>query len=386
MLNHILRLLLLILWCVQVCGEGVLAIHHHEQLNVHGEEAQGVMKGTITHFKLPELPLERTFFHNCAVYGAKAAGYVGAKAIFYGRDAFRDLHKDAAQVVMQSLCADLCKDIGKAYKSVDAAGNVIDGKLDYLSHKVLHAFTGALGQAVKGPEGMLAGAAGGALGEILGEHFTFVNRAIAQVRQENPTLSPDDGRRWLNLVMNQIKDQHDMLQAITGSLAAFMGLDGHAAKEAAQMAMENNSAGVVKLLAMGVLVESAVLSRKGVQAVQAFLRTAPVLYKVGKDAHNKGQQQAKEEQQKPSSEGSGSGGEDPGERKKNCEKQDSPVWKNLKPYKGKTKTDAKGRKYQWDHTHKNIEVYNKDFKHVGSMDPKTGKMYKPAVIGRKMRL
>jgi len=66
---------------------------------------------------------------------------------------------------------------------------------------------------------------------------------------------------------------------------------------------------------------------------------------------------------------------------------ESVQWKKLEPYQGKIKTSGTGknrRYYNWDHTHKDIEVYGSNRKHLGSMDPTTGKMYKPAVNGRKL--
>jgi hypothetical protein len=39
---------------------------------------------------------------------------------------------------------------------------------------------------------------------------------------------------------------------------------------------------------------------------------------------------------------------------------------------------------RWDHTHNDIEVFDKRGRHLGSMDPTTGEMYKPPVAGRKM--
>ena len=53
----------------------------------------------------------------------------------------------------------------------------------------------------------------------------------------------------------------------------------------------------------------------------------------------------------------------------------------FKPYKGIYKTDGKNI-YKWDFTHNDIEAFNKKGKHLGSIDPQTGKMYKPAVNGR----
>ena len=38
--------------------------------------------------------------------------------------------------------------------------------------------------------------------------------------------------------------------------------------------------------------------------------------------------------------------------------------------------------YFWAFTHGDIEVYNSRGKHLGSMDPNSGEMYKPAVEGR----
>jgi hypothetical protein len=66
-------------------------------------------------------------------------------------------------------------------------------------------------------------------------------------------------------------------------------------------------------------------------------------------------------------------------------KADSHVWKKLKSARGKTKTDGE-RFYEWDHTHGDIEVYDRRGLHLGSMDPSTGAMSKPSVPGRKINL
>ncbi len=42
--------------------------------------------------------------------------------------------------------------------------------------------------------------------------------------------------------------------------------------------------------------------------------------------------------------------------------------------------------YEWDYTHNDIEVYDKNGKHLESMDPKTDEMYKPAEKGRKIKV
>jgi hypothetical protein len=67
-------------------------------------------------------------------------------------------------------------------------------------------------------------------------------------------------------------------------------------------------------------------------------------------------------------------------------KSTSPVWRRLKPFRGKTRTNglsgSKRQYYEWDYTHNDIEVYNRNGVHQGSMDPITGKITKPAVPGR----
>lgn len=69
------------------------------------------------------------------------------------------------------------------------------------------------------------------------------------------------------------------------------------------------------------------------------------------------------------------------------EKGESSVWKGLGHYRGNIKTSGTGkntRYYQWDHTHKDIEVYDRKGRHLGSMHAETGQMYKDPVSGRKL--
>ncbi len=82
-------------------------------------------------------------------------------------------------------------------------------------------------------------------------------------------------------------------------------------------------------------------------------------------------------------------GEDPDDpkkdRKTNCGKSESPVWKEFKPHQGKLKTDG-DKIYDWDHTHNDIEAYNSRGEHVGTIDPVTGIKIKDAVAGRKINV
>ncbi len=60
-------------------------------------------------------------------------------------------------------------------------------------------------------------------------------------------------------------------------------------------------------------------------------------------------------------------------------------WKSLKSFRKGIKTDGQ-RLYEWDYTHGDVEVYNYRGQHLGSADPDTGQMIKPAVPGRTITL
>jgi hypothetical protein len=69
-------------------------------------------------------------------------------------------------------------------------------------------------------------------------------------------------------------------------------------------------------------------------------------------------------------------------------KAGSPVWKSFKPYRGGIKTNGlrgrRARYFTWDYRHSDIEVFDRNGRHLGSMDPVTGEMYKPPVPGRTL--
>ncbi|MFC6152430.1 polymorphic toxin-type HINT domain-containing protein [Nocardioides yefusunii] len=66
---------------------------------------------------------------------------------------------------------------------------------------------------------------------------------------------------------------------------------------------------------------------------------------------------------------------------------DSKYWKSFKNYRGRIKINGKnGSKrqyYYWDFTHNDIEVFNHKKKHIGSMNPVTGRMYKAGISHRR---
>jgi hypothetical protein len=65
----------------------------------------------------------------------------------------------------------------------------------------------------------------------------------------------------------------------------------------------------------------------------------------------------------------------------------SPIWKGFEQYRGKIKRDRKkDRYYQWDYRHGDIEEYNSQGEHLGSIDGLTGERTKPAEKGRTIDL
>lgn len=75
----------------------------------------------------------------------------------------------------------------------------------------------------------------------------------------------------------------------------------------------------------------------------------------------------------------------------NCGGQSaSPIWRVFSSYRGPTRTSglsgSKWQYYQWDYTHENIEVYDKNGFHLGVMHPLNGKMIGKAVTDRKIKI
>jgi hypothetical protein len=64
------------------------------------------------------------------------------------------------------------------------------------------------------------------------------------------------------------------------------------------------------------------------------------------------------------------------QRKTNCLKAESSIWKGFKPHKGKYKTNNEtGKKkqyYEWDYLHNEIEVYDHNWNPIHAMDPIKG--------------
>jgi hypothetical protein len=76
-------------------------------------------------------------------------------------------------------------------------------------------------------------------------------------------------------------------------------------------------------------------------------------------------------------------------RRTNPPKAESPVWKSFPNYKNGLRYNGKNGRdrdfYDWDFIHDDIEVYDYNGNHKGSMDPISGEMYKPAKPGRHIR-
>ena len=114
------------------------------------------------------------------------------------------------------------------------------------------------------------------------------------------------------------------------------------------------------------------------------------LYGIHGDNLEKAKEQYAESRAKEPASSSSKATETPPEpRKVNPSKAESPVWKELKPYREDIKTNGlTGKKieyYQWDHTHQEIEVYGANRMHKGVKDPLTGELIKDAVPGRRIK-
>jgi Cytotoxic len=72
-----------------------------------------------------------------------------------------------------------------------------------------------------------------------------------------------------------------------------------------------------------------------------------------------------------------------------CTKANSPIWKSLKLYRGAIKTNGKSgraaRYYKWDYTHGDIEKFDQNGAHLGSIHPQSGKLIKGPVKGRSIK-
>lgn len=80
--------------------------------------------------------------------------------------------------------------------------------------------------------------------------------------------------------------------------------------------------------------------------------------------------------------GGGLGGQG---RVTNPSKSDSPIWKRAEPYRNGLRKSG-DEIWDWDAAHNDIEAYDKRGRHLGSRDPITGEIYKPAVPGRRIDL
>jgi RHS repeat-associated protein len=65
-------------------------------------------------------------------------------------------------------------------------------------------------------------------------------------------------------------------------------------------------------------------------------------------------------------------------------------WKGLRAYRQTLRTNGLSgrakRYYQWDHTHGDVEVYDRYGRHLGTADPETGLMIKGPIGGRTIEL
>lgn len=133
-----------------------------------------------------------------------------------------------------------------------------------------------------------------------------------------------------------------------------------------------------EVLKMGEIAMNGIPAKRVYMIIKTAFGYIVVLSKVSEDTN-------KEEGKKDGKEGES---KSDGERKANPTKGESEIWQDLDNAGNGRKQSGNGsrrRYYEWDHTHNDIEVYDKNGRHQGSMDPTTGEMYKPPVDGRRIK-
>jgi filamentous hemagglutinin len=282
--------------------------------------------------------------------------------------------------------------LGQAYR---------DGDLNYVTHKIAHA---ALGGALAAGTGgdAVSGAIGGVVGEIAAEELTA---RFLQSQLENPESLRNltlEKQAELRADTEQLRELGvDFSKLAAGVAAALAGRDVNDAAGSAENAARNNA-----VMVLPIMLE---LIDKGLQTYDAY-RLA--------QAWEAGDTEQFEEILEEIALGAavdaipgsviavkvglalkkfgivglgakivGKYGDDAAGRVAKLAPAESPIWQEFKNFQGKTKTNGlsgkKERFYEWDYTHGDIEVYDRNGKHLGSMDPISGEMKKPPVVGRE---
>lgn len=184
--------------------------------------------------------------------------------------------------------------------------------------------------------------------------------------KNNPTnyVDPSGEVEWRQLAVGTVKTILGALETVAGAVATVTGGGitggGLAACPVTAGAGCAASGGGIAVTAAGAAVtaDGALRTAKGMQQIYNAVRSGPS--------------------------GPGRRPQDTN-RVKNPSKSDSQVWQKLQNFKNGLKRSGVGkdtRYYDWDALHSDIEVYDRLGRHLGSMDPTTGQMYKGPVQAR----
>ena len=187
--------------------------------------------------------------------------------------------------------------------------------------------------------------------------------------KNNPTnyVDPSGEVAWGDLAVGVVKAIGGVLETVAGVIAATGGIAGTGGGLAAcpvsaglGCAAASGSAAVTTAGA-AVAADGALRSANGIKQVWDALAQDP-------------------KAQRPSQ---------PAERKVNVQKAESPVWQRLDAFKNGLRRTGQGRStryYEWDKLHNDIEVYDRYGRHLGSMDPTTGQIYKAGIPERTITI
>ena len=62
----------------------------------------------------------------------------------------------------------------------------------------------------------------------------------------------------------------------------------------------------------------------------------------------------------------------------------SPIWQNAEHHRGRVRRNERGQLMEWDYRHGEIELYDRNRRHLGAVDAVTGEFVKPPEPGRTL--
>jgi hypothetical protein len=186
--------------------------------------------------------------------------------------------------------------------------------------------------------------------------------------KNNPTnyVDPSGEVQWRSLAVGAAKTFFGAIETTVGAITMGSGIGGTGGGLATCPISAGAGCGVaagsiaVTSAGAAVTADGALRTANGFKQILQAVRSGP------SESENNNAQRSSQQQPK-------------------TKPSESKFWKSLQNYRDGIKRSGSGRnlqQYKWDYTHGDIEVYDRFGRHLGSADPQTGSIYKPAVPGR----